>query len=438
MRYFQIRVLMVSLCMGIYSACLFPDDAFCQPCEQWGGKIVSVQGVVQVRKAGDSKWEQVGLNVTYCPGDTIRVLKNSRAAIVLSNETLFRLDQNTTVSFAGVEKEKTFLIDMLKGVTHFFSRFPRRLKVVTPFLNAAVEGTEFYVRVEQNQTFLSIFEGRVAVSNTAGNLVLTRGQSAVAVADKAPVLRVVVRPRDAVQWALYYPPVMYVPPGKVPKEDMSDPYFLAYRASQLLAVGRVDEAGADIERALDLDPNYSDAFALQSIIAVVQNEKDKALRSAQKAVEAGPDSATARIAMSYAQQAGFDLERARASVEEAVKLDSNDALAWARLAELWSSTGYLDKGLDAAKKAVALDPNLARTQMVLGFAYLMQVKTTESKAAFEKAIELDQAEPLSRLGLGSGKDPRRRSASGGQGDRNCRHPGSQQLYRPQLSGKNLL
>jgi tetratricopeptide (TPR) repeat protein len=132
------------------------------------------------------------------------------------------------------------------------------------------------------------------------------------------VLRVVVRPRDAVQWALYYLPVMYVPPGEVPKEDMSDPRFLAYRASQLLAVGRVDEAGADIERALSLDPKYSDAFALQSIIAVVQNEKDKALSSAQKAIDTGPNSATARIAMSYAQQAGFDLEGARSSVEEAV------------------------------------------------------------------------------------------------------------------------
>ena len=403
MKHFQVRVLILSLCLSICSGFLFAGAALGQSCEQWGGKIVSVQGVVQVQKAGESKWMPVGLNATYCPGDMIRVLKNSRAAIVLSNETLFRLDQNTTVTFTGVEKEKTFLIDILKGMTHFFSRQPRRLKVVTPFLNAAVEGTEFYVRVAQDKTFLSIFEGRVAASNTAGNLALTGGQSAVAAAGKAPVLRVVVRPRDAVQWALYYLPVMYVPPGEVPKEDVSDPHFLAYRASQLLAVGRVDEAGVDIERALSLDPTYSDAFALQSIIAVVQNEKEKALSAAQKAVDTGPNSATARIAMSYARQASFDLESARDSVEEAVKLDPNNALAWARLAELWSSFGRLGKALDAAKKAVDLDPNLSRTQMVLGFAYLTQVKTTESKAAFEKAIELDQADPLARLGLGLAK-----------------------------------
>ena len=384
MKHFNVRVLIVSLCVGICSAFLFAGAALGQSCEQWGGKIVSVQGVVQVKKAGESKWMPVGLNASYCPGDMIRVLKNSRAAIALSNETLFRLDQNTTISFSGVEKEKTFLIDLLTGVTHFFSRQPRRLKVVTPFLNAAVEGTEFYVRVAQDQTFLSIFEGRVAASNTAGSLVLSGGQSAVAAAGKAPVLRVVARPRDAVQWALYYLPVLYVPDGEVPKEDMSDPQFLAYRASQLLAVGRVDEAGADISRVLSLDPKYSDAFALQSIIAVVQNEKDKALDAAQKAVEAGPNSATARIALSYAQQANFDIQGALKSLQEAVKLGPDDALAWSRLAELFLSVGDLSKAAEAAQKAVALNPNLAHTQTVLGFTYIDRIKIRNAKEVFKK------------------------------------------------------
>ena len=45
---------------------------------------------------------------------------------------------------------------------------------------------------------------------------------------------------------------------------ISEPRFFAYRAQLLLAVGRVDEASKDIERALSLNPNYSDAFALQS------------------------------------------------------------------------------------------------------------------------------------------------------------------------------
>ena len=37
--------------------------------------------------------------------------------------------------------------------------------------------------------------------------------------------------------------------------DITEPRFFAYRASLLLGVGRVDEAGPDLERALKLNPN---------------------------------------------------------------------------------------------------------------------------------------------------------------------------------------
>ena len=185
--------------------------------------------------------------------------------------------------------------------------------------------------------------------------------------------------------------------------DLREPRFFVYRASLLLAVGRVDEAGPDLERALSLDPNYGEALALQSIIAVVQNDKEKALALAQKSVTADPKSASALIALSYAQQANFDLEGARTSLQQAVQSNPENALAWARLAELQMSFGDLDKALEAAQKAVTLEPNLARTRTILGFAYLMQVNIQEAKASFEKAIEFDQADYLPRLGLGLAK-----------------------------------
>ena len=118
------------------------------------------------------------------------------------------------------------------------------------------------------------------------------------------------------------------------------------------------------------------------------------LRFAQQAVAAAPNSPTAFIALSYAQQARFDLEGARASLEKAVQLAPDNALAWARLAEIHSSFGELKNALTAAQKAVALEPNLARTQTVLEYAYLTQVKTKQAKDAFAKAIALDQADSL--------------------------------------------
>lgn len=389
------------VCTGILTVLLSPATSFAATCEPWIAKAMAVEGKVDVRHTDETQWQPVKLHDAFCPGDMIRVQERSRADIALSNQPMLRLDQNTTMTLGGIKPTGGSLIELVKGATHFFSRVPRNLEVRTAFVNAGVEGTEGVIRVTDDKAEVTIFEGKVVAANESGTLSITNGQSVIAEKGKAPSYQTVVKPRDAVQWALYYPPVMDVSPDVAVKED--DPRSLANRAAQSLSVGRVDEANADIDRALKLDPKNSDALALQSIMAVVQNEKDKALTLAQQAVVADPNSASAKTALSYAQQARFDLDGARKTLEQEVQAHPDNALAWARLAELRASFSELDKALDAAQKAVALNPNLSRTQTVLGFAYLLQVKTTEAKAAFTKAIELGQSDAMPRLGLGLAK-----------------------------------
>src|SRR5512134_2485209 len=188
------------LCSGV---------ALAATCEKWAGKVVSAQGVVEARKAGQTLWEPAKLNETYCAGDTIRTDRKSRADIALYNHPVLRLDQNSTVTLGGMKDERTSLVDMLNGAALFFSRVTRNLEVRTATVNAGVEGTEFFIRAEEDKTTLSIFEGKVLAVNEAGSLAVTTGQSAVAEKGKAPVPVIVVRPRDAVQWALYYPPIVH-------------------------------------------------------------------------------------------------------------------------------------------------------------------------------------------------------------------------------------
>jgi ferric-dicitrate binding protein FerR (iron transport regulator) len=136
----------------------------------------------------------------------LRVQERSRAALVLSNEVLLRLDQHTTITLAGLEA-RTALLELLTGAVYFFSRIPRSLRVITPFVNAALEGTEGLIRVERNQTVVSILAGLAETSNATGSRTLTSGQSAVAQAGQAPTLTG-VQLRVLVQWALYYPPIL--------------------------------------------------------------------------------------------------------------------------------------------------------------------------------------------------------------------------------------
>ncbi len=386
--------------IGLLATTAIPSSATAATCSEWVAKAVSVQGMVQAQRAGEAQPLPVKLNDTFCPGDTIRLLERGRADLLLSNETLLRLDQNTTIRFYEPEKERGFLLDLLAGAAYFITRTPKAFKCTTPYVNAGVEGTEFLLVVAAGQTLVSNFEGVVAAENKFGGIRLAVGQSAVAEEGKAPVVRVVARPRDAVQWTLYYPPILPPDPAE-PTPGATEAW--PSRVSRLLSVGRVDEAKAETEEVLKKNPGDSSALSLQSVIAAAQNDKEKALALARQAAGADPRSASARIALSYAQQAGFDPKEARTSIEEAVRLEPGNALAWARLSELWLSFGDLDKALDAANRAAGLGSGLARTQSVLGFAYLAQIKTKDSKEAFEKAIVLDQADPLPRLGLGLAK-----------------------------------
>jgi tetratricopeptide (TPR) repeat protein len=360
-------------------------------CDPAPARAVSVQGSVEAKRAGGADWQAVKLNDAFCPGDQIRVRERSRADIALLNQSVLRLNANSAITVEAPKEQRTGVIDLVRGAVHFFSRGPNSLDVNTPFTVAGVRGTEFLVSVEPQRTLLTVFEGTVAADSPSGSLILRDGQSGLAEAGKPPVLRTVVRPRDAVQWALYYPPVL---------QNRQAP---AYGAQTLLALGAVDEARSDIQRALQAAPNDADALSLQSIMVLVQGDKDQALQIAQAAVRAQPDSASALIAQSYAEQARFDLQAARASVQRAVELEPSNALAWARLSELHASVGELDKALSAAQRAVQTDPNLSRTQTVLGFAQLTSIQIPQAKQSFEKAIALDQADPLPRLGLGLAK-----------------------------------
>ncbi len=410
-------------------------------CEDWVAKVVSVEGRVESFILHKTDWEPAKLDETLCPDDKVRTMENSRAAILLKNESILRLDQRTIVKFSAIVPEKPSLLELIKGKVLFFSRFPRKLLINTPFVNASSEGTEFLIEVDEESqtTTILVLEGRMTAANEAGSATIESGQAATAKAGERPVVRIVVRPRDAIQWALYYPPVLslkelglleigelpvsdwramvrksieYYQAGDVvqaftalegaPKE-VDDPRFYNYRASLRLAVGRVEEARSDIEKSLSLKSGNGYALALQAIIAVVQNEKDKALELAIKANEAEPNSASVKIALSYAHQANFNLTEALATVQKAVGLDPQNSLAWARLAELWMAEGDLDQALEAAKQAVVLNPRESRAQTVLGFSFLTQIKTSDAKAAFEKAITLAPADPMPRLGMGLAK-----------------------------------
>ena len=338
-----------------------PDGQAAEACKPVVARIVSLQGRVEVQSAGSAEWTRAALDDQLCVGDAIRAGAFARAALALTNDSVLSLDQLTTMRLGGEAETGRSLLDLLLGEVHFFSHRPRSLEIVTPIANAGTEGTEFLMRARPDRTEVMMFEGRVRLQTPAGELLLASGDAAVAVAGAAPQPEIVARPRDAVAWSLYYPPILAplaerraapatLPPAlqqaveRVAANDYEgaiaaldavpeaarDARYYTYRAGVLLNVGRADEAAQAIDRALALDPKAADALAQRAVIAVVQNRREDALKDARQAVELNPNSAPARIALSYALQASFDLDAARATLREAAERTPDDALVQAR------------------------------------------------------------------------------------------------------------
>src|SRR5690606_28588640 len=192
-----------------------PEPAAAQPaCEQPVGILVAVEGVVEARTAGAFMPAAARSEQPVCEGDTITAGPNSRAGLALANGVVIRIDQNTSLRVVALPADagERSLFDLSRGAAQFFSPAPQRLDVTTPFVHAAVEGTEFLVEVGADSAETGVSAGVVRASTPLGSVPVAAFQAATARAGAPPVLTVPVRPFDAVHWALHYPPLP-VPAG---------------------------------------------------------------------------------------------------------------------------------------------------------------------------------------------------------------------------------
>lgn len=452
--------------LAMVSVVVMPwNTAMAEECPTRAGGFAALEGAVEVAHADQTVWLKATLATQLCEGDSVRVGANSRAALHLVNDAVLRLDQNTTLRLVdiGAGAEQRSLLDLVFGAFKSFSRAPRTMTVNTPYVNGMIEGTEFAMRVAAADTQVQVFEGKVRTANEAGEILLTRGQSASAQAGVAPQLDTRVVQNDAVQWTLYYPPLLASIGGargpaasgnvtqdaamasvaagdvqsalatlaQIPASERSADLELL-NASLLLNVGQVDAARAAIDAVLAADPHAALALALRATIAVVQNQRVQALADAQAAVAADA-SAAARIALSYAQQSNFQLDAARDTLLAAASAHPDDALVQARLAELWLMHGAHDKALAAAAQAEALAPNLAKAQLVLGFVELSANRAGAAATRFQNAIARSSADPLAHFGLGLALIKRGQLANGRQEiEAAVALDGSNALLRPYL------
>ncbi len=392
-------------------------------CERPLGRMVSVEGDVQVGGSADGAWLDAAPDGQLCHGDFVRSGANSRGGVYLAEvDTVVRLDQNTMLRVSAPAAETSgYRVEVRKGLANVISRDRQALNIQTPFAQAVGTGSEFLVAVAGERSTLTVYDGALELSNALGRLQLEGGQSAVAAGDAAPAFIEYIKPDDAVQWAMHYEPVLaaLLASGRQdrPEElvlafhgglsmlDLAAPSveqadFFNYRAALYLSVGRVDKAEPDLQLAGSLEPNNADTLAIRSVIALGRNRKDEALSLAERASGAGPQRVLPWLALSYARQGHFDLAGAEAAVESGLRQDPRNGLIQARLAELMLARGELAAADRQIHSALEAAPEAALVHRTIGFSHLLHLELEAAETAFRGAIERDQSDPMARLGLG--------------------------------------
>ena len=207
------------------------------------------------------------------------------------------------------------------------------MNVNTSYMTLAIRGTEFASVPTASAGACRPCRGRGPGQQREG-----RGSPYPAASGPSPPpgpaaqLYTLARPRDAVQWSLFYPPIFSarrgraearpgaaarrwqrrrrVPLAALDRRREPSPPPQTCRAALLPQRPR-HQARTALDAALAADPDSGDALALRAIIHVVRNERE--LRSPTPAGRSrSPRLGCGRSLLSYAQQAAFDsTERAQ-------------------------------------------------------------------------------------------------------------------------------
>ena len=137
--------------------------------------ITYLEGQVQVKRAGETRWATAQANMILGENDQIKVPAQSRAELILDNQSVMRLSENTALTLQKLEEEKTTgkentRMDLSLGkmwvkVSKLFNPASRS-DVKTPTVIAGVQGTIYQLSVAGDQsTTIQVYEGAVNVYN---------------------------------------------------------------------------------------------------------------------------------------------------------------------------------------------------------------------------------------------------------------------------------
>ena len=354
---------------------------------QPAAQVVALSGRGETRPAGAAPWQPAALSQTLGAGADMRTLALSSAALLLADRTQIRMAAQAQLRLCESRPART-LLELVGGrLWARTKKTPAALELQTPAALAVVRGTDWDVEVEEGgRTTLTVLSGRIAVSNALGAVDVGPSEQATVEPGQAPVKRLLVQPRERVQWVMdsaldvAHWAAALRSAGAAPLATAAD----------ALETGRWPEARAQLRALAARGEGGALAERLLAELELADGQPDAAQARLERAWQRTQDPrAAARragllMALDRSQEARAWLDATRVPAPDDAALLLADA-DWHRL------EGQGDAALRLYRQAVAQAPDAAAeaaAQAGLGRALQERGDLFAARAALERAVEL--------------------------------------------------
>lgn len=167
------------------------------------------------------------------------------------------------------------------------------------------------------------------------------------------------------------------------------------------AIGRLDAAVKNFERALNIKPDYIEVCFNLGVTQRELGQLNAAVKSYEKALNLKPDYTEAHFNLGNAFKELGQLEDAVKSYEKALSLKPDHANAHNNLGNAFSDLGHLNDAVKSYKKAVAVKPDFADAHNNLGIVFMELGQLNSAVKCYKRAliIKPDYAEVQNNLGV---------------------------------------
>jgi len=164
----------------------------------------------------------------------------------------------------------------------------------------------------------------------------------------------------------------------------------AYSMGRELALGNKDrEAMPFLKRAVELDPNFAQAYDKLAGSYSNTGQQELAIEAFQKAFdlrERSSEYEKLRIAADYYAFATFEADKFIEAYELLVRTYPRDFVAWNNLGNRYNSVGQFEKAAEACRESIRLNPNWVIPRSNLALAFISLNQFDEARQVIQEAL----------------------------------------------------